>query len=137
VCRDAANIGARPQLQYDLAKANYTTVVSQYEQQLKLTPACVRNTTWLKGINSSINSILKPTATNNSSTGEVLLDCSTAALQGVSGAPLLFHYVHLVSCIAACQSLARARFLFSQQHCMYADAATNQRLDNRRGLCGL
>lgn len=72
VCRDAANIGARPQQQYDLARQNYTTVVSYYEQQLKRTPPCVRNTTWFKGINSSIASILKPVA-NNSTAGEWLL----------------------------------------------------------------
>lgn len=67
-CRDAANIGVRPQQQFDLARQNYTTVVSLYEQQLKQTPPCVRNSTWFKGINSSIAGLLKP-ANDNSTAG--------------------------------------------------------------------
>jgi hypothetical protein len=71
VCRrDAATNGFRPLQQYNLAKQNYTTVVSYYEQQVKNTPPCVRNSTWFKGINSSISSILKPPGGNDSSPGE-------------------------------------------------------------------
>jgi hypothetical protein len=46
--------------QFNLANQNYSTVVSYYEKQLRATPPCVVNTTWFKGLNSSISSILDP-----------------------------------------------------------------------------
>jgi hypothetical protein len=82
LCRDAATNGFRPLQQYNLARQNYTTVVSYYEQQVKSTPPCVRNTTWFKGINSSIASILKPPGGNDTSPGELAWELMTHCVGG-------------------------------------------------------
>eukprot|EP00775_Hariotina_reticulata_P001899 gene1899-2233_t len=68
----SGDLGTDPQEQFNLAHKNYTTVVSTYNKQLKTAPVCVRNTTWLKGINESISSILAPPRDSNGTNNTLL-----------------------------------------------------------------
>ncbi|KAF6254479.1 hypothetical protein COO60DRAFT_318071 [Scenedesmus sp. NREL 46B-D3] len=70
--RDARASGIDPQQQFNLANQNYSTVVSYYQQQLRATPPCVVNTTWFKGLNRSISSILAPAPDANSGSNTLL-----------------------------------------------------------------
>jgi len=71
-CRISDDLGTDPAEQFSRAHSNYTTVVSQYNRRMKDTPVCVRNSTWLRGINDSISSILAPPPNNNGTNNTLL-----------------------------------------------------------------
>jgi hypothetical protein len=43
-----------------MAHINLTTLVSYYQDQIKTAPICVRNSTWLDGMNKTLVEMLTP-----------------------------------------------------------------------------
>ncbi|KIY93817.1 hypothetical protein MNEG_14146 [Monoraphidium neglectum] len=61
--RDAASLNTSPLAQLATARSNLTTAVTVYEGQMQRAPKCVSNSTWLRALNGSVTSMLRPNGT--------------------------------------------------------------------------